>query len=60
LYTNESSIGEEITRRLDALKSAKEQENFYDTNREYDLDEFENEGFEKLFKEDEEFEVEVD
>ena len=60
LYTNESSIGEEITRRLEALKSAKEQENFYDTNREYDLDEFENEGFEKLFKEDEEFEVEVD
>lgn len=60
LYTNESSIGEEITRRLEALKSAKEQENFYDTNREYDLDEFENDGFEKLFKEDEEFEVEVD
>ena len=58
LYTNESSIGEEITRRIEALKAASDQENYYDTNKEYDLTEFEMEGFEGLFKEDEEFEVE--
>lgn len=58
LYTNESSIGEEITRRIEALKTAATQENYYDTNREYDLEEFEKEGFEELFTDEEEFEVE--
>ena len=59
LYTNETSIGEEITRRIEALKAANEQENYYDTNKEYNLDEYEAEAQEGLFgvSEDEEFEV---
>jgi hypothetical protein len=63
LYTNESSIGEEITRRLDALKNtaAMEQESYYGTDKKYDLDAFEQEGYEVVFEgEEEEFQVEVD
>lgn len=52
LYTNESGIGDEITRRIEALNSIKEMENYYDTGREYDLDEFDNDGYEQLMKED--------
>ena len=50
LYTNESGIGDEITRRIEALKTSKELENYYDINKEYDLDEFENDGYEELMK----------
>lgn len=57
LYTNETSIGEEINHRIEQLKTAKQQENYYDTNKEYDLDEYDNEGFEGLFGDNEEFEV---
>jgi hypothetical protein len=63
LYTNESGIGDEITRRIEALKSAKEleQNSYYGTDEvSYDLDEYDNAGFEGLFKDDEEFKVEVD
>ena len=52
LYTNESGIGDEITRRIEGLNSIKEMENYYDTGREYDLDEFDNDGYEQLMKED--------
>lgn len=52
LYTNESGIGDEITRRIEALNSIKEMESYYDTGREYDLDEFDNDGYEQLMKED--------
>ena len=63
LYINESSIGEEITRRIEALKSAKELENdnYYGTNQTHDLDAFEREGYEVEFEgESDEFVAEVD
>lgn len=52
LYTNETGISEEIDRRVAALKSAHDLENFYDTDQTYDLDEYDNEGYEKLIKND--------
>ena len=63
LYTNESNIGEEITRRLEALKNTAEmeRESYYGTDKQYDLDAFEREGYEVVFEgEDEEFSAEVD
>ena len=53
LYTNESGIGDEITRRIEALKTIKDLENYYDIGKEYDLDEFENDGYEELMKNEE-------
>ena len=58
LYTNESGIGEEITRRIENLKTAKEMENHYDTNVEYDLEEYDNQGYEELIN-NEEFEIDL-
>lgn len=60
LYTNESGIAEEITRRIEQLKlvNESEQENFYGINTEYNLDEYDNEGYEQLM-ENEEFKEEV-
>ena len=66
LYTNESGIGDEITRRIEALNTMKklevENDNYYGTDESgYDLDLYDNDGYESLFKdEDEEFIVEVD
>ena len=65
LYTNESGIGDEITRRIEALKTMQQLEidesNYYGTNdSEYDLDLYDNDGFESLFKDEEEFNVEID
>ena len=56
LYTNESGIGEQITERINALKQAKaiEEESYYGTNKSYDLDNFDDEGYSQLVK-DEEF-----
>ena len=55
LYTNESGIGDEINQRIQALKTAAELETYYDVDPDIDdYDNYENEGFEKLFK-DEEF-----
>lgn len=59
LYTNESGISEEIDRRIEALKNAQELENYYDTNKEYDLDEYDNAGYEELMKE-EDFKADID
>lgn len=55
LYTNESGIGEQITERLNNLKSVAliEQESYYGTNAEYDLDAYENEGYSQLVLEEE-------
>lgn len=50
LYTNETGISEEIDRRVSVLQSAKELEDYYDTNKEYDLDEYDNAGYEELMK----------
>jgi hypothetical protein len=63
LYTNESSMPEEIARRIEALKTTAkmEQENYYGTDKEYDLDAFEREGYEVDWEgENDEFAVEVD
>lgn len=63
LYTNESGIGEEITRRLENLKTAQQLEtgNYYSTGSEVeDIDAYENDGYEKLFKYDDEFKAEED
>lgn len=64
LYTNESGIGDEITHRIENLKMAKdiEEQSYYGTDRnDYDLDNYDNAGYEELFKdqEEEEFEAEV-
>ena len=55
LYTNESGIGEQITERLNNLKNVTliEQESYYGTNAEYDLDNYENEGYSQLVLEEE-------
>ena len=59
LYTNETGISEEIDRRVAALQSAKELEDYYDTNKQYDLDEYDNAGYEELMK-SEEFNPNID
>lgn len=61
LYTNESGIGDEITRRIEALKNAKRMENRYDTNQEYDLEDYENKGYDELMNgKEEEFDAEIE
>ena len=60
LYTNESGIDDEITRRIEALRSTKEMENYYTGSQTYDdLEDYDNEGYTELFREDEEFSVEL-
>ena len=62
LYTNESGIGEEITRRLEGLRQAEklEQGNYYSTGSEIDdLDQYEVDGYDRLLK-DEEFAVDLE
>lgn len=59
LYVNESGITEEIERRLSALKNAQELENYYNTDKEYDLDEYDTAGYDELMK-DEDFKVEIE
>lgn len=46
LYINEGGIGEEITQRLSALKSANQvEENVFGLQQEYDLDKYDNDGY---------------
>lgn len=54
LYTNESGIGDEITRRINALREAKqiEEESYYGTNQTYDLDSYDNDGYIDLMREE--------
>ena len=59
LYTNESGIGEEITRRIKALENVAEKESYYQSDTEYDLDEFAQEGYKNLFEEEEEEEFDL-
>jgi len=60
LYTNESGIGDEISQRIQSLKTAAELESYYNLNQDQvDYDEYENEGFEQLYS-DEEFIVDLD
>ena len=63
LYTNESSISEEVNRRIEQLKTtaALEQESYYGTNKDYDLDQFERDGCEVVFEgENDEFQIDPD
>ena len=67
LYTNESSVPEEIARRLEALRTTTELEqrgtdNYYETDKDYDLDSFEQAGYEALIHdaEAEEFKIDLD
>ena len=64
LYVNESGIGEEITSRLEALKNAnamENQDNYYGTNVDHNLDEYENGGYIGLFEgESDEFFAELE
>lgn len=59
LYTNETGIGEDITRRIEMLKTAKQLEDGVDVNSYYlddnygDLDKYDIEGYNALFKEQE-------
>lgn len=61
LYTNESGIGDEITRRIEALKHVDATENIYGVGIDYDenIDLYEHEGFEQLMM-GEEFELDLD
>jgi hypothetical protein len=52
LYTNESGIGEEITKRIEALKTAALKENYYDSDQSYNLDEYDNDGYNQLLGEE--------
>lgn len=57
LYINEGGIGDEITQRLTALKSANDlEESTFGLQKEYDLDEYDNDGFQ--MNEEEEFVIE--
>lgn len=65
LYVNETGVGEEITRRIEALKIANQNEqSAYDLNEEYDHDKYEADGYNELFFGDEEevqeFSVDLD
>ena len=65
LYTNESNIGDEVTRRMEALKRTSELENgdsnYYGTGNEHDLDSFEREGYEVTFDgENDDFEIDLE
>ena len=61
LYTNESGIGDEITRRIEALKHVDATENIYGVGMDFDedIDLYEHEGFESLMM-GEEFELDLD
>lgn len=50
LYVNESSIGEQISNRIEQLKSAKKLENYYDIQQNFDNDQYDAEGYDKLFE----------
>lgn len=49
LYTNESNMAEQIEQRIKNLQSTVEMENYYDTNKSYDLDTFDRDGMNQLF-----------
>lgn len=68
LYINESGIGEEISRRIEALEAAKKleqradsvyDESYYGTDKEYELDTYDTEGFADLFREEDDFDADL-
>lgn len=60
LYVNESGIGDEISQRIENLRSARETENYYDTNQSYDLDNFDNDGYNVLFEDNNGFNADLE
>lgn len=63
LYTNETGIGEEITRRLASLKEAEKLErgDYYSTGSEIEnLDQYEIDGYDGLMKDNEEFAIDLE
>lgn len=55
LYTNETGIGDEINQRIRSLRSAAELEGYYNIDNDGEnLDEYDNQGYVELFKEEEE------
>ena len=61
LYTGESGIGEEISRRIALLESVAELEDSnYDFEEDYDLDMYESDGVKLLHQLDGEFEVDLE
>ena len=55
LYIDEGGIGDEITRRIEALKTVAEDEKYYNTGENgFDVDQFDNEGYEQLIAEENE------
>lgn len=63
LYTNESGIGDEITQRIQLLRESEkltQEENYYGTDAQFDLDEYENDGYERLVMRDSDNEFEAD
>lgn len=60
LYINEGGIGDEIGQRLQSLQNATElEENVFELEKEFDLDEYDNAGY-IVEGEEEEFEVDID
>lgn len=62
LYTNESGIGEQINERLEGLKNAEKIDNYYSVGGldDFDaVDRHENDGYDALFSDDDEFDAEV-
>ena len=64
LYVNESNIGDEVTRRMEALKNVaalEKGDSYYGTDAEHDLDSFERDGYEVVFDgEDDDFNVDLE
>ena len=64
LYINESNIGDEVTRRMEALKNVaalEKGDSYYGTDANHDLDSFEREGYEVVFDgEDEDFSADLE
>lgn len=52
LYINETGLGDSITQRIESLKSVAEKENYYSTNQDFDLDAYDNDGFNDLMNDD--------
>jgi len=61
LYTNETGIGDDINHRIEMLKAATslENDNYYGTDLNKDLDQYDNLGYEDLIA-DEDFQVELE
>lgn len=52
LYVNESGIGEDISKRIEALQTVDNGSSYYNLQQNYDLDEFEVAGYDDLMKEE--------